>query len=68
MQVSTTLVSMTDEAMVRANCNAVLLPLTDKEQEVKAYIEERFFKPLKIRHWEGKEVEEYWDNIKSVST
>ena len=50
---------MTDQAMVDANVDAVLRPLTDKEKEVQKEIERRFFKPLKQRHWEGVEIEEH---------
>ena len=51
---------MMNRAMVNTNVDAVLRPLTDKEEEVKEEIERSFFRPLKQRHWEGVELKEYW--------
>ena len=45
LQVTTTLVSMSDTVMVDTNVDAVLRPLTEKEREVQEEIERRFFKP-----------------------
>ena len=42
LQVTTTLVSMSDTVMVDTNVDAVLRPLTEQEREVQ---EEMFFKP-----------------------
>ena len=64
LQVTTTLVSMSDTAMVDTNVDAVLRPLTEKEKEVQEEIERRFFKPLPQKHWEGVELREYWQTIK----
>lgn len=55
---------MTDEDMVKHNCEAVLNTLNDTEVEIKEHIENRFFKPLSLRHWEGVEVKEYWKAMK----
>lgn len=65
-KVTTTLVSMTDESMVKSNCEAVLHPLSDKEVEVKETIRRKFFCPLKSYHWEGIEVKQYWDELKQL--
>ena len=55
---------MTDENMVRNNCEAVLCPLADKEVETKETIHRLYFEPLTLCHWEGVEVEEYWKSFK----
>lgn len=55
---------MTDENMVRNNCEAVLCPLDNKEIEVKEAIHKLFFEPLTLCHWDGVEVEEYWKSFK----
>ena len=55
---------MVDENMFRQNCDSVLNPLSSKEIQIKDNMEEMFFKPLTLRHWEGVEVKEYWENMK----
>jgi hypothetical protein len=59
---------MEDEDLIRRNCESVLNPLSDKETEIKDYVEERFFKPLMLRHWEGVEVQQYWKAMKGDSS
>ena len=52
--------------MVDTNVDAVLMrPLTEKEQEVQEEIERRFFQLLPQRHWEGVELKEYWQAMKT---
>ena len=58
---------MTDVSMVRNNCEAVLNPLSDKEVNAKETIHNMFFKPLKVHHWEGVEVREYWKSMRETS-
>ncbi len=53
--------------MVNKNFEAVVHPLTAKEEEVKQYILETFFKPLKKPHWEGIEVKNYWTTLQSLN-
>ena len=67
MQAVTTLVSMCDTVTVDKNLDGALRPLTDKEEEVKDYIEKTYFTPLSQRHWEGVEPELYWKAVKSSS-
>lgn len=55
---------MIDSALIDKNLDAALQPLTDKELEVREIILERFFRPLKVKHWEGREVENYWRKIR----
>ena len=64
IQVVTTLVSMTNTAIVDSNIDAALCPLTDHEQEVKEYLEKKVFGDLTHRHWEGKELISYWNAVK----
>lgn len=51
---------MVDEDMIRCNCDSALKPPSSKEIQIKDDMEEMFFKPLTLRHWEGVEVKEYW--------
>lgn len=45
--------------MLEQNIHSALTLLTETEKQVKAEIEERFFKSLSQRHWEGVDVERY---------
>ena len=65
LQAVTTLVSMMDTTMVDTNVDAVLRPLTEKEREVQEEIEKSFFQLLPQRHWEGVELKEYWQAMKT---
>ena len=56
-QVTTTLVSMCDHSTVDRNIEAVMRPLTLKEQTVMDEIMRRYFTPLQLTHWEGVEEE-----------
>ena len=67
LQVTTTLVSMSDTVMVDTNVDAVLRPLTEKTWEVQEEIEKKFFKLLPQKHWEGVELREYWQAMKQDS-
>lgn len=65
-QAATTLVTMNDTAMLERNIDAVCRPLTEKEREVRDYVIDHYFKPLKQNHWEGVEVAQYWKQIKAT--
>lgn len=54
---------MGDCAMFDKNLDAVLRPLTDEEERVKMYIQQKFFATLKQPHWENVEVEQYWNKL-----
>ena len=49
--------------MFDKNLDAVMRPLTDKEEKVRVYIQQKFFAPLKQPHWENIEVEQYWKEL-----
>ena len=49
--------------MFDKNLDAVLRPLTDEEERVKMYIQQKFFATLKQPHWENVEVEQYWNKL-----
>ena len=66
MQAVTTLVSMCDTVTVDKNLDGALRPLTDKEEEVKDYIEKTYFTPLSQRHWEGVEPKLYVQAVKTL--
>ena len=53
--------------MLEKNIHSTLTLLTETEKQVKAEIEERFFKPLSQRHWEGVDVERYWKELEIMS-
>lgn len=57
---------MMDPALIDKNLDAALRPLTEREQEVQEIILERFFRPLEVKHWEGREVEDYWRKIEQI--
>lgn len=52
-------------AVLESNLDATLRPLTEKEKEVKDYIEKTFFAPLPQRHWEGVEIKQYWETLRN---
>ncbi len=55
---------MCDQVILESNLDAVLRPLSDKEEQVKEYVEKTYFVPLSQRHWEGVETEQYWKALK----
>ena len=59
LQCATTLVSMCDMKILESNLDSALRPLTEKEEEVKDYVEKHFFAPLSQRHWEGVEIAQH---------
>lgn len=63
VKVTTTLVSMMDENMIRRNCEAVIHPLSVKETEAKEYMRKNYFENITMQHWEGVEVKEYWKTL-----
>ena len=66
MQATTTLVSMVDCGTVDKNMDAVCHPLTEKELEVREYIMKHYFEPIELKHWEGKEVPDYWQEMHKI--
>ena len=54
--------------MLKKNLDAVLQPLSMIEEEVKKELEEKFFSQLTQRHWEGIEIEKYWNTLKQLQT
>ena len=60
--------SMNDLAILEKNIDAVTRPLTEEENEAKEYVLENFFRPLSQSHWEGVEVAQYWEAVRSNST
>ena len=66
LQAVTTLTAISDSSMLKKNLDAVLQPLSMIEEEVKKELEEKFFSQLTQRHWEGIEVEKYWNTLKQL--
>ena len=58
---------MNDNATLDTNLDAVCRPLTEREREVKDYVMKHFFEPLKQKHWEGVEIQEYKKKIKTTN-
>jgi hypothetical protein len=54
---------MNEEETVIKNVDAALNQLTDHEAHVRDHIMHEYFAPLKIKHWEGLEVEKYQQNM-----
>lgn len=54
---------MGDCTMLDKNLNAVMQPLTEKEESVKTHIQQEYFSPLKQPHWEDAEVKQYWKEL-----
>ena len=57
---------MEAESNVRENCEAVLHPLSDREEQVKEHVMNNIFAKLKLKDWEGVEVREYWKNMEGI--
>ncbi len=55
-----------DIAMLERNIQSALTPLSDYERTVLEDITREFFEPLSVRHWEGKEVQQYWKELNSL--
>ena len=66
-QVSTTLVSMTDEETLEKNIKAALNPLGAREAKIKDFIMQHYFLPLKVKHWEGVEIAKYRHKLQKSS-
>ncbi|XP_041365982.1 L-galactose dehydrogenase-like isoform X2 [Gigantopelta aegis] len=62
----TTLVSTASLKNLYKNIESVYCPLTDKEKTIQQQVLERYMKPLKNRHWEGVEVEQYRKELAAV--
>ena len=54
---------MHDDVTVTKNVDATLNLLTEHEADVRDYIMMKYFVPIKQKHWEGVEVEKYWQRI-----
>ena len=48
--------------MVKKNVHAAITPLNATEERVHSFIQNNFFKTLQLQHWEGVEVENYWNS------
>ena len=59
---------MTDKNMVMKNCKAVLHPLSEREEHAKEYVMDNIFASLKLKDWEGVEVNEYWKTMEELGT
>lgn len=55
---------MDNEDEVERNIDAAICPLNEKEASISIDLQNKFFKPLKIRHWEGVEERAYWEAMK----
>ena len=62
-QIPTTLTSITTPAMLDANLSTIYNGLTSDELEVKQYIMKTFFDPLKVKTWEGVELQQYYERL-----
>jgi len=62
-QIPTTLTSITTPAMLDANLSTIYNGLTSDELEVKQYIMKTFFDPLKLKTWEGVELQQYRERL-----
>ena len=68
LQVPTTLTSITTPAMLDANLSTIYDGLTADELEVKQYIIKTFFDPLKVKTWEGVELQQYHENLRQYES
>ena len=55
-----------DVTILEKNIQSALTPLSDYEQTVLEEITREFFEPLSVRHWEGREVQQYWRELNSL--
>ena len=55
---------MMNRETVDKNIKATLYPSSDKEVRIRDKIKKKFFQRLVTHHWEGIEVEKYWNTIK----
>lgn len=65
-EVATTLVSSASLENMKKNLDTVHTPLTEQEQEVSNYVIKKYMEPLQMKHWEGVEVAQYWEEHTSV--
>jgi len=63
---ATHLISCANVAVVDMNLKTAQEGITEKEKVVMKEIIDRFFKPLKVTHWEYVENNEYWNKIKNL--
>ncbi|KAK3784892.1 hypothetical protein RRG08_056847 [Elysia crispata] len=65
-EIPTTLVSTASRANLLKNLQSVYTPLDDNEKLVLKEVMAKYMEPLKNAHWEGVEVADYWQKIKSL--
>ncbi|KAL2749949.1 L-galactose dehydrogenase-like [Vespula maculifrons] len=61
---TTNLVGIQNIQQLRMNFNVLRNGITKKEQEILKIIEDKYFSQIKCKHWEGKEIETYWQAMK----
>ena len=66
VQVTITLVSMNDRDLIDKNIEAALCPLSLKEQTVMNEIMQQYLNPLRQKHWEGVELEQYQRELQQI--
>ncbi|RUS76704.1 hypothetical protein EGW08_015531 [Elysia chlorotica] len=65
-EIPTTLVSTASRVNLLKNLQSVYTPLDDKEKQVLKEVMTKYMEPLNNAHWEGVEVADYWQKIKSL--
>nr|XP_033323562.1 L-galactose dehydrogenase-like isoform X1 [Megalopta genalis] len=63
--VSTCLVGMQTLEQLKMNCEVLISGLTEKEKVLLEEIQEKYLSKITEKHWENKEVQMYWENIKN---
>ncbi|KAF7417852.1 hypothetical protein HZH68_000505 [Vespula germanica] len=61
---TTNLIGIQNIQQLRMNFNVLRNGITKKEQEILKIIEDKYFSQIKCKHWEGKEIETYWQAMK----
>ncbi|KAL2740807.1 L-galactose dehydrogenase-like [Vespula squamosa] len=61
---TTNLVGIQNMQQLRMNLNILRNGITKKEQAILKIIEDKYLSQIKCKHWEGKEIETYWQAMK----
>lgn len=57
---------MNEEETLAKNLNAVLNSLKGHEVQVRDYIVNKYFAPVKVKHWEGVELTKFQEEMNKI--
>ncbi|XP_046592509.1 L-galactose dehydrogenase isoform X1 [Neodiprion lecontei] len=62
--VTTNLIGMQSLKLVHSNVDVMINGITESEKQVLSAIKDKYLSKLKVKHWEGFEIDNYWKAMK----